>query len=338
MKVAYVLEEYPELSQTFVETEMRAVGDVTVLALRPGSMAALADPRFTPHYPPPPLMRLVPRRLQLSEHWPSDGKRLRGALRIAKWRSLEFDHAHAHFASEAADIAALLGRPHSFTGHSTDLFTPELPRRVAAAKFAAVVCEYDRREVEKVAEGRVEVVPVGLDLDAVRRTTPYDPDGPVVAVGRLVEQKGFADLDAVASQVPREVIIAGAGPVKLDNVTLPGALKPVDSLKLIERASLLVAPSVIAKDGSRDGIPTVVKEALALGVPVVASSAVGNPEVIEPEHGTLFPPGDRPALLEAIRATLDRDRAAMGRAARAWAERNADVRRSAAKLRQLWAE
>jgi len=72
---------------------------------------------------------------------------------------------------------------------------------VAAAKFAAVVCEYDRREVEKrVPDGRVEVVPVGLDLDAVKRITAYDPDGPIVAVGRLVEQKGFADLDAIGAR------------------------------------------------------------------------------------------------------------------------------------------
>ena len=246
---------------------------------------------------------------------------------------------HAHFASEAADIAALLGHEHSFTGHSTDLFTDDLPRRVAAAKFAAVVCEYDRRAVEKVADGRVEVVPVGLDLDAVRRSTPYDPDGPIVAVGRLVEQKGFADLAAVAPELGREVIVAGSGPERLENVTLPGALDPTAALRLIESASLLVAPSVIAKDGSRDGIPTVLKEALALGVPVVASDAVGNPEVVEPAHGALYPAGDRRALADAITSLLRRvDREAMGGAGRAWAERSADVRVSAARLRQLWAE
>jgi colanic acid/amylovoran biosynthesis glycosyltransferase len=345
VRVAYVLEEYPELSQTFVETEMRAVqADVDVFALRPGPAAALADPRFTPSYPPGAAARLAAllrARPPLPRDWPSDGRRLRGIARIAPWilAARAVDHVHAHFASEAADIAALLGRPHSFTGHSTDLFAPELERRVAAAKFAAVVCEYDRREVEKRAAGRVEVVPVGLDLEATRRTTPYDPDGPVVAVGRLVEQKGFADLAAVAPELGREVIVAGAGPVELEDVTLRGALDPAESLRLIESAALLVAPSVIAKDGSRDGIPTVLKEALALGVPVVASDAVGNPEVVEPGHGALFPAGDRRALADAITTMLRRDdREAMGRAGRAWAEQHADVRVTAEKLRQLWAE
>ena len=76
---------------------------------------------------------------------------------------------------------------------------------------------------------------------------------------------------------------------------------------------MLVAPSVIAADGSRDGIPMVLKEALALGVPVVASDAVGNPEVVEDAWGALYPAGDQRALAEALRALLERpDREAIG--------------------------
>jgi glycosyltransferase involved in cell wall biosynthesis len=358
-RVAYVVEEYPELSQTFVETELReqrrsGVG-VDVLALGPGPAAGLAEPRFEPSYPAAGAARvaafaraaLVSPSVLRAGDWPSDGRRLRGIARIAGWlpAARAAGHLHAHFASEAADIAELLGRlagrPHSFTGHSTDLFADPaaLGRRVAAASFAAVVCEYDRREVEKLAQGgRVEVVPVGLDLEALKRTTPYDPDGPVVAVGRLVEQKGFEDLAAIAGEIDRDVVIAGDGPVRLEGVTLAGALDPAASLRLIESASVLVAPSVVARDGSRDGIPTVLKEALALGVPVVASDAVGNPEVVDPAHGALHAAGDRRALADALRGVLARsDREAMGRAGRAWAERHADVRVTAARLRELWA-
>jgi glycosyltransferase involved in cell wall biosynthesis len=361
VNVAYVLEEYPELSQTFVEAELREVrrqgDDPRVLALRPGSQARLADASFDPLYPARGLRRVAAfaRRPSVARHgvpWPSDGRRLRGAARIAGWvpRAREADHLHAHFATEAADVAAILGRltgrPHSFTGHSTDLFADPaaLRRRLDAAAFAAVVCEYDRREVEKLVpdhDGRVEVVPVGLDLEGLRRTTPYDPDGPVVAVGRLVEQKGFADLAAIAADVGREVVIAGAGPLRpelsVPGVRLPGAVSPVEALRFIEGASVLVAPSVVAADGSRDGIPTVLKEALALGTPVVASDAVGNPEVVRPEHGVLYPAGDRAALLAALRALLERDdREAMGRAGRAFAEREGDIQVTARRLRELW--
>lgn len=359
MRVAYVLEQYPELSQTFVETELREVrrqgDDPSVLALGRGPDARFADPAFDPSYPPGALRRVgaLARRPGAVRHdvpWPSDGRRLRGAARIAAWVAPagDADHLHAHFASEAADVAAILGRlsgrPHSFTGHSTDLFADPgaLRRRLDGAAFAAVVCEYDRREVDRLApghRGRVEVVPVGLDLERVARRSPYDPDGPVVAVGRLVEHKGFGDLDAVAGEVGREVVVAGDGPLRgsLRTVGLAGALPPAEALALIERASVLVAPSVVAADGSRDGIPTVVKEALALGVPVVASDAVGNPEVVDPAHGALYPAGDRRALSEALRALLARgDREAMGRAGRAFAERHADVRQTTGRLRELW--
>jgi glycosyltransferase involved in cell wall biosynthesis len=161
-------------------------------------------------------------------------------------------------------------------------------------------------------------------------------------VGRLVDQKGFADLAAIAADVGREVVIAGEGPLEsslsVPGVRLPGAVSPAEALRLIEGASVLVAPSVVAADGSRDGIPTVLKEALALGTPVVASDAVGNPEVVRPDHGVLYPAGDRSALLEALRGLLARDdREAMGHAGRAFAEREADVRVTAGRLRELWA-
>jgi colanic acid/amylovoran biosynthesis glycosyltransferase len=362
MRLAYVLERYPELSQTFVEDELRELrrtGDqVEVLALQPGGGADLADPQFEAAYPPRTAARLAalarhPATLPLlsSSAWPSDGRRLRGAARIAPWlaRARAADHLHAHFATEAADIAALLGRAggrrHSFTGHSTDLFAdPDaLRRRLQAAEFAVLVCEYDRREVERLAPGigRLEVVPLGVDLDRLRRTTAYDPDGPIVAVARLVEHKGLADLAAVAGELDRRVVIAGEGPLRAaletEGAELIGPVAPATSASLIESAALVVAPSVIASDGSRDGIPMVLKEALALGVPVVASDAVGNPEVVRPQWGALYRAGDRRALADAIRAMLAReDREAMGRAGRAFAETELDVRRQTARLRQLF--
>lgn len=399
MRLAYVLERYPELSQTFVEAELRELARAgeppEVLALEPGEGAQLAEPHFEPRHPPRGAARIAalaraalgsPRDAAAflagrprppaapgtpgaagtpsggsspgatASPWPPDGRRLRGLARVAGWRAAaaRADHLHAHFASEAADVAELLGRltgrPHSFTGHSTDLFADPaaLRHRLEAAAFAVVVCDYDRREVERLAPGAgvLHVVPLGLHLDEVRRTTPYRPDGPVVAVGRLVEHKGFADLAAVAGELGREVVIAGEGTERAAierlggaALRMPGALTPAAARELIEGAAVLAAPSVVAADGSRDGVPMVVKEALALGVPVVASDAVGNPEVVAGDRGALHPAGDRPALADALRSLLAHDAAdleGLGRGGRAWAEREADVRKQTARLRSLF--
>jgi colanic acid/amylovoran biosynthesis glycosyltransferase len=404
VRLAYVLERYPELTQTFVEAELRELArggdELEVLALEPGGGAALAEAGFDPAYPPRGAARMAALGRAVAAHpreaaafvrgtgaaprssaavaasvatrWPPGGRRARGLARVAAWLApaARARHLHAHFAQEAADVAALLGaltgRPHSFTGHSTDLFADPaaLRSRLEAAAFATVVCDYDRREVERLAPGAgtVHVVPLGLDLERVRRTRPYDPDGPVVAVGRLVEHKGFADLARVAAELRRAAagagapagppgggfVIAGDGPQRAELEQLAagadrfaGALTPAAAHELIEGASLLAAPSVVAADGSRDGIPMVVKEALALEVPVVASDAVGNPEVVAADRGALHRAGDRRALAEALTELLARpaaERESMGRAGRAWAEREADARRQTARLRALFAE
>jgi glycosyltransferase involved in cell wall biosynthesis len=371
-RVGYVLERYPELSQTFVEDELRALarqGAVPeVMALAPGAHAGLTDARFTPHYPPGAAARLaalaalaarqprgVGRLLRRPGRWPSDGRHVRGVARLAPWVSVcrGVDHVHAQFASGAADIAALLaalaGKTHSFTGHSTDLFADPagLIARLTAADLVVLVCEYDRREVERLAPGvgRIEVVPLGVDLERLRRRRPYTADGPIVAVGRLVPQKGFDDLVAVAGELGAPVALVGDGPLRGElearaagRVQFTGAVPRDGVAALIEGASVLVAPSVVAADGSRDGIPMVVKEAMALAVPVVASDAVGNPEVVDSQSGALYGAGDRRALREALQALLARpagEREAMGRAGREFVEREADVQRQTAVLADL---
>ncbi len=94
-------------------------------------------------------------------------------------------------------------------------------------------------------------------------------------------------------------------------------------------------PAVIAPDGDRDAMPVVVKEALAAEVPVVASDAVGLPELIEAGWGRLVAPGDALALAAAIEELLSlpaERRAEMGAAGRAHVIARCDQRAEAAKL------
>ena len=104
---------------------------------------------------------------------------------------------------------------------------------------------------------------------------------------------------------------------------------------MVERADVLAAPSVVAADGDRDTMPVVVKEALAMEVPVVASDEVGLPEVVRPEWGRLVPPGDADALAAAIDELLAlpaEGRLAMGRAGREFVTEHCNVATETARL------
>jgi colanic acid/amylovoran biosynthesis glycosyltransferase len=374
--VLYVLDRYPELSQTFVEgeiVELCASGlPVEVIALAPGR-ATGGRPAATADYPAAPVERLFASAVLAARHpiacarmlaserfWPPDGGRRRGLARLAPWVSTAAAarHMHAHFAAEATDIARVLstfsGTPFSFAAHATDTFrdADALRANLAAASFCVTNCEYNRRHLAEVAPeyaGKVHVNLIGVDLERFTRRGAYSPDGPVVAVGRLVPKKGFDDLVRAAAAVQdREVLIAGEGPerARLEaliaetgaRVRLLGAL-PNDQVRdLVEGASVFVLPCVVAPDGDRDGTPAAVLEAMALAVPVVGTHEVGLPELIGPERGRLVPPGDHRALAAAITDLLSTDPAGladMGRAGRAWVSEHADRRRQARRVREL---
>jgi colanic acid/amylovoran biosynthesis glycosyltransferase len=186
---------------------------------------------------------------------------------------------------------------------------------------------------------------MGVDAEVFARTTPHPQDGHVVAVGRLVEKKGFADLVRACGRLREEpaftaLTIVGEGPLAAElralaaacgvqeHVRFAGALAPDAVRALLEEAAVLAMPCVIAADGDRDSMPVVVKEALAMEVPVVATDVVGLPEVVDATCGRLVPPGDPAALAQALREVLRLDaggRAALGHAGRARVQECCDV-------------
>ena len=104
---------------------------------------------------------------------------------------------------------------------------------------------------------------------------------------------------------------------------------------------MLAAPCVVAANGDRDTMPVVVKEALAMEVPVVATDEVGLPELVRPEWGRLVPPRDADALAAALDELLDlppAERAAMGRAGRAWVAEHCDLASETARLARMFEE
>lgn len=278
-------------------------------------------------------------------------------------------HVHAHFASAATSVAynvsRLLGISYSFTAHAKDIYLNSvradvLERKLSAARFAVTVSDYNRAYLARLRGGdRVVRIYNGLDLQQFSRNGATADDPPLVlAVGRLVEKKGFADLIHACDLLQRtgcrlRCRIVGKGPLErqlraliddlqLENVVeLAGPLPRDALLNLYPRAAVFVAPCVVGSDGNRDGLPTVLIEAMALGVPVVSTAVTGIPELVEDGRtGLLAPQHDPAALATAIRQVLENPARAqtLAQAARAGVEREFDLHANVAQLRKLFEE
>jgi colanic acid/amylovoran biosynthesis glycosyltransferase len=274
-------------------------------------------------------------------------------------------HLHVHFAGlaclHAMRIARITGVTYSVAVHGYDVFaTPRnLGEKLAGAAFVAAPSEYTAAEVRALTPrggDRVHVIVMGVDGEEFRRHRPYPGGRSVVAIGRLVEKKGFADLVEAANLLERSgdpldrLAIAGDGPLRAEleaavtRASLDGRVEILDAWgtgavrDLLEDADLLALPAVIAKDGDRDAMPLVIKEALAMEVPVVGSDEAGLPEIVSRRWGRLVPPGDPAKLAEAIAALLalpPEERRRMGAAGREHVLAHCDVATETAKLAGL---
>jgi glycosyltransferase involved in cell wall biosynthesis len=274
-------------------------------------------------------------------------------------------HIHVHFAAGAAlhalRLARLVGVGYSVVGHGYDVFQKprNLAEKLRRASFVVGPCEYTaaylRALLPASRHGNVHVVVMGVDGARFRRASPYPGGRSVVAIGRLVSKKGFGDLIEAAGRLagtaPLErLAIAGDGPLRdelearIARLGLDGTAALVDAWgadgvrPLLESADVLAMPSVIAPDGDRDAMPVVVKEALAMEIPVVCTDEVGLPELVRPEWGRLVPTHDPEALAAAIGELLalaPERRARMGAAGRTFVLERCDLRRETVRLAEL---
>lgn len=287
------------------------------------------------------------------------------ASRAMRFRRAGIEHVHVHFAAGAAldsmRLAAILGAPYSVTAHAYEIFASpaNLAEKLRRATFVTSGCDYNVRHLRAVAgpeaAARVHEVVMGVDTEFFQRQSPYPGGSNLLAVGRLVEKKGFRFLlDAVAAlepdRAPERVTIVGDGPLRAGleakaeelglshRVAFAGEADPAEVRAQLECAGVLVMPCVVAADGDRDSMPVVVKEALAMEVPVVASDEVGLPEVVHTGWGRLAPPGDARALAAAIEDLLavpDATRSAMGRAGRDFVLERCNLEAETRRLTEL---
>jgi glycosyltransferase involved in cell wall biosynthesis len=155
---------------------------------------------------------------------------------------------------------------------------------------------------------KTDVIPNGIYLPPLQRSRGKK----IVYVGRLIINKGVADLLEAMKQLPNgELIIVGDGPdrERLEGlakglpVTFVGQVAPGKVPDYLQQARVLVLPSHLG-----DGFPNVILEAMACGVPVVATSTAGIPDLVRhQETGYLFKPGDIDQLAAYINQLLRDD-------------------------------
>jgi colanic acid/amylovoran biosynthesis glycosyltransferase len=239
-------------------------------------------------------------------------------------------HVHAHFAGMAARTAFWIDKffpiTFSFTAHANDIFAPRdfeigLDKLVDEARLIVTETDYAEkflRERFPDSANRIHRIYNGLDLTPFVRADFSSVPPLIVAVGRLISKKGFADLLDVCRLFVEQgksfrCEIIGEGPLEEElreqitqfhlqnSVELVGARPQHEIREHLAAASVFVLPSVVDPDGGMDNLPTVIMEAMAAGLPVVSTMIGGISEmVVHNETGILVPPGNVSALARAI--------------------------------------
>ncbi len=351
--VLYICGRFPELSQTFVTAEVDLVRSfgwqpIVYSLFEPDSVApdvpGIEHRRISGGLPAVSLLVSkavcrfplgTARALRYVVFRSPKGhrrQRLTEALAIAlECRGTGLGRVHAHFASQPATVAMLVGWlldiPFSFTAHARDIFVQDMDvaTKMKTADVCVTVCAYNAEfMVQRWGEPtRMAIVPCGVSAQHFTRLTPYTSHPfHLVSVARLVEKKGL-DLLVEACRLLRErgiefrTTIVGEGPERErlataidragldDAITLAGAMPHTELKDLLEGATAFCLPCRVSGDGDRDSQPVVIKEAMAMEIPVVATNVFGIPEVVDGTCGVLVAPDDPAALASAIRHLVE---------------------------------
>lgn len=254
-------------------------------------------------------------------------------------RAPDVRHLHAHFCHAATTVtwlaSIITGIPFSFTAHAKDIYCEELNpagflrRKMDAARFVVTCTEANRQHLQQLSKTKVHCIYHGLNVDLSllleEPSTLTARNGRLcaLAVGRLVAKKGFdvfvdacgalkrrgVDFEATIVGPRDERDTAPETEIKKriakhgldDHVKLVGPITQRALLEQYRSATALCLPCRVLENGDRDGIPNVLIEAMACGLPVVSTAVSGIPEIVtDNQSGLLVPPDDAEALAEAL--------------------------------------
>ncbi|MDQ3289170.1 MAG: glycosyltransferase [Pseudomonadota bacterium] len=282
--------------------------------------------------------------------------------RLDDIRAFDPQLLHAAWANYPATVAwflsRLLDRPFSFTSRAHDVFAADqmMPRKLESAALAITITEHNVRFMSRWMPypGAIPVRVIHSSLDPAQLPFVRSARLPckLLSVGRLVPMKGFdvllralAELRARGVEFTCTVIGEGEERGRLESlstslgldelVEFPGAMAQNEVIRHMSAATLMVLPCVVTPQGQSDGIPNVLTESMALGLPVISTHISGIPELIQDGvSGRLVTPGDATALAEVVQDLLGdpRRRQSLAEAGRRKVERDFNVRIEAGRL------
>ncbi|MCC6486630.1 MAG: glycosyltransferase [Candidatus Hydrogenedentes bacterium] len=270
-------------------------------------------------------------------------------------------HLHNHLGDSSCTVAMLAaelgGFTFSFTLHGPGIFFEpyrwRLDAKLARAAFVCCISHFCRSQAMLWTAperwNRLHVVHCGVEPESYTQRQHEGAGKELLFIGRLTAAKGIPilleSMDLLHKSHPGvHLVLAGDGPDRdwvvsraaelglRDCVEVTGFLSP-DSVK--ER---LLQADVFVMASFAEGVPAVLMEAMASGLPVVATRIAGIPELVEDGvSGFLVPPGDASSLADRMRTLLDNPdlRNRMGAAGRAKIEREFDTRQEVAKIAAL---
>ena len=247
-------------------------------------------------------------------------------------------HLHGHFAHSPTSVtmfgSILSGLPFSFTAHAKDIYTshPEqLREKIDAASFVTTCTRHNVEYLRHIAPDTatpIHCIYHGIDLTLFSHEQDHQPaKAPyrLFTVARLTEKKGLPTVyRALALLKERGVafrhVLIGDGDDREKILGLINELGLYDCcqwlgtrthdevLEQFRASDLFVLGCEIAENGDRDGIPNVLVESLAMGVPAISTTVSAIPEILKDgETGLTIPPGDPTAMAESIMRLLEDD-------------------------------
>ena len=248
---------------------------------------------------------------------------------------IKVEHFHAHFSHGPTTVAYfaawLTGMNYSFSAHAKDIYLQEhgfLREKIAKAKFVTTCTEFNKNYLQKVAgEVKESVFKCyhGIDLNyfSLPIKSKFSDCPQILAVGRLVPKKGFPVMIEALHKLRMDghqfsCNIVGGGPMENELQELITKLGLEEWVKLLpkmsqgevfkyyQKADLFALACEVQSDGDRDGIPNVIVEAMAMGIPIVSTRISGIPECVDDGiNGILVEQKDPTVFADAL-ATLIR--------------------------------